>query len=130
MYYAITPYVLVLTALAIVALLTSSLYLLRFAKKLKADQAPLYIVFAIMLSVSAFTSLEVILHLAIQKHPASWAFFVALTIYLITASVLLSKSTLKLNACIAYIAGGTAIFLASCLPTFLWLSCATGPTCI
>ena len=130
MYYAITPYVLALTALATVALLISSLYLLRFARNLKADQALLYIVFAVMLSVSVFTSLEVILHLAIQKHPASWAIFASLTIYLTTTSLLLSKLTLKLNACIAYIAGGTAIFLVSCLPTFLWLSCATGPTCI
>lgn len=130
MYYAITPYVLALTALATVALLISSFHLLRFAKKLKADQAPLYIAFAVMLSVSAFTSLEVILHLAIQKHPASWAIFASLTIYLITTSILLSKLKLKFNACIAYIAGGTAIFLASCLPTFLWLNCATGPTCI
>ena len=130
MYYAITPYVLALTALATVTLLISSFYLLRFAKKLKADQAPLYIVVAVMLSVSAFTSLEVILHLVIQKHPASWAIFASLTIYLITTSILLSKLTLKFSACIAYIAGGTAIFFASCLPTFLWLNCATGPTCI
>ena len=130
MYYAITPYALALTVLATVALLISSFCLLRFAKKLKADQAPLYVVFAVMLSVSAFTSLEVILHLAIQKHPASWATFASLTIYLIATSILLSKLTLKLNACIAYIAGGTAMFLVSCLPTFLWLNCATGPTCI
>lgn len=130
MYYAITPYVLAVTALTTAALLISSLYLLRFARSLKTDQAPLYIAFTIMLSVSVFTSIEVILHLAIQKHPASWAILASLTIYLITTSSLLSKLTLKFNTRIAYITGGTAIFLASCLPTFLWLSCATGTTCI
>ena len=130
MYYAITPYVLAPTALTVVALLMSSLYLLKFVKRLKTNQAPLYIVASIMFSVSAFTSLEVILHLAIQKHPASWAFFASLIIYLITTSIFLFKLKLKFSLYIACIAGGALVFLASCLPVFLWLSCATGPVCI
>ena len=130
MYYAITPYVLAFTALIIAALLISSFHVFRLAKKLKSDQAPLYIAFTIMVSVLAFTTLEVILHLTIQKHPISGAILASLAFYLVMASIFLVQLKLKLIICITYAICGGAIFFASCLPIILWLGCATGPTCI
>ena len=130
MYYEITPYVLAHAALAVVALLIFSLYLLKLTKILKTNQALLYIVAAIMLSVSVLISLEVILHLAIQKHPARWAFFASLVSYLITTASFLFKLKIKFSLCSAYISVGALVFLASCLPIYLWLGCATGPVCI
>ena len=130
MYYAITPYVLALTALIIAALLISSLHVFRLAKKLKSDQAPFYIAFAIMVSVLAFTTLELTLHLTVQKHPISVAIFASLVFYLVMASIFLTQLKLKLTICITYVICGGAIFFASCLPIILWLGCATGPVCI
>jgi hypothetical protein len=129
-YYPITPYVLALTALIIAALLISSFHVFRLAKTLKSNQAPFYITFAIMVSVLAFTTLELILHLTIQKHPISVAIFVSLASYLVTASIFLTQLKLKLITCIIYTICGVAIFFASCLPIILWLGCATGPVCI
>jgi len=129
-YYPITPYVLVFTALIITALSISSLHVFRFAKTLKSNQAPFYIAFAIIASVLAFTTLELILHLTIQKHPISVAIFASLAFYLVMASIFLAQFKLKLTIYITYVICGGAIFVASCLPIILWLGCATGPVCI
>ena len=130
MYYAITPYVLALTALIIAALLISSFYVFRFAQKLKSDQAPSYIAFAVMVSVLAFTTLELTLHLTVQKHPVSVAIFASLAFYLVMVSIFLGRLKLKLTICITYAICGGAIFFVSCFPIILWLGCATGPVCI
>jgi hypothetical protein len=129
-YYAITPYVLADAAKIIVVLIISSFFIFKFTKDVKSDQAPLYIFFAIMVSVLAFTALEVILHLTIQKHPISGAFIASLAVYLLTASILLAQLKLNSITCITYITFGAAIFFVSCLPIILWFGCATGPTCI
>jgi hypothetical protein len=129
-YYPITLYVLTITALIIAALLISSLYVLKFATTLKSNQAPFYIAFAIIASVLAFTTLELILHLIIQKHPISVAIFASLTFYLAVVSIFLAQLKLNLIACTTYTICGGAIFFASCLPIIIWLGCATGPVCI
>ena len=130
MYYEITPYVLAFTALIMAALLISSSHVFRFAKTLKSNQAPFYIAFVIMISVLAFTTMELALHLTIQKHPISVAIVVSLAFYLVTASIFLAKLKLKLITCIIYTICGGAIFYASCFPIILLLGCATGPVCI
>lgn len=130
MYYPNTPYVLAFTALIIAALLISSLHVLKFAKTLKSNQAPFYIAFAIIVSVLAFTTLELILHLTIQKHPISVAIFASLAFYLVVASISLAQLKPNLITCTIYVICGGAIFFASCLPIILWLGCATGPVCI
>jgi uncharacterized membrane protein len=129
-YYAITPYVLILTVSTISVLLISSFYLFSFARKLESGQAPLYIVTAVMVATSAFTGLEVILHLEIQKHPVSGAILASFAFYVIAASILLAQLKLKLLACITYLTCGSVLFFLSCLPTIIWLGCATGPTCV
>jgi hypothetical protein len=129
-YYPITPYILALTALIIAALSISSLHAFRFAKTLKSNQTPFYIAFAILVSVLAFTTLELIFHLTIHKHPISVAIFASLAFYLATASFLLAKLKLKLITRIIHTICGGAIFYVSCLPIILLLGCATGPVCI
>lgn len=130
MYYPITLYVLALTLLTIAVLFISSRHVFRFAKTLKSNQAPSYIAFAILVSVLAFTTLELVLHLTIQKHPVIVAFFVSLASYLVTAFILLAQLKLKLIARITYTICGAAAFYVSCLPIVLFLGCATGPVCI
>jgi len=130
MYYPITLYVLALTALIMAALLISSLHVFKLAKTLKSNQAPFYTAFAIMVSILAFTTLELILHLTIQKHPINVTIFASLAFYLVVASIFLAQLKLNLTTCIIYAMCGGAIFFASCLPIILWLGCATGPVCI
>ena len=87
-----------------------------------------YIAFAIMVSILAFTTLELILHLTIQKHPINVAIFASLAFYLVATSIFLAQLKLNLTTCIIYTICGGAIFFAS--PIILWLGCVTGPVCI
>lgn len=132
MYYELTPYVLVVTAIPFAILLVALISVYRTARDENGFSPLIVTLLCVGVSLLSLTIAEILVNLIPSlrefrlKTPVAIAWLVFLTAFIFSAK----KERFKLTSFFIWLFWGAILLILAVIPVLIWFGCAMGPVCI
>ena len=132
MYYPLTPYVFIFTAIPFVILLFALISLYRNARNENGFSSLVVMLLCVGVSLLSLTTAEILVNLIPGLRELRLKIPVAITwlVFLATFIFLAKRERLKVMSFFIWCILGAVSLVITGIPVLIWFGCATGPVCI